>query len=236
MSRKKKILEYALFVVKSSLFSVGIALGLMAFTIVDAFVQAEERQSEYAKSLLFDARDKSLTDRDLNSDILYVLNSPTSIPAMSQESVDLAVRAFRIDVPRNVKGPRFDPNLKDRGLTFRKSVLSDLEVSIGPDAFTSWGILASTIAHETEVHCRQSFLAIHFLNLLGFSGVAIAEREAYLFEISQAKRFGLTRLDQHLIKGTLDYYYPEPARNLRRFKPFDSLIQQLSSQRFGKSL
>ena len=113
-------------------------------------------------------------------------------PSPSQSDLNQALEAFNIRIPKNVKGPFFSSKLEDRGLTIRKGVMSDAIVYVGADAFSSWALLGSTLAHEIEVHCRQNFLAIHFQNISGFDGTGYAEREAYGYELAHAERFGLT--------------------------------------------
>jgi hypothetical protein len=96
-------------------------------------------------------------------------------------------------------------------------------------AFTSWGILGSTLAHEIEIHGNQSFLKIEFLNFLysyiqnnskfvssifpSFDimtyenmglGSYLAEKEAYSYEINSDKRFNLKIKEVLAIKNTLD--------------------------------
>ena len=133
---------------------------------------------------------------------------PLSKPPMTQESIDLAMQMFAIEVPEGASYPRFDSQLEDRGLTTMNGWGKDLEVTIGPAAFTSWALLGSTLAHELEVHCRQSFFLIRVKDLLGMNGTDEAEREAYLYELTNSERFHLKTSDQLNIRATMDYYYP----------------------------
>jgi hypothetical protein len=159
---------------------------------------------------------------------VFIKDFPSSAPSMSQHSIDAAVKFFEIDIPRGVRGPLFDPTLGDRGLTTRKGAYGKLTVHIGPDAFSSWALLGSTIAHEIEVHCRQNFLAIHLMDLGGFDGTGTAEREAYSYELQHAKRFGLSPYDQDLIRSTMGYYYPHKKSDLREFPTVKTLIQRVA--------
>jgi hypothetical protein len=86
--------------------------------------------------------------------------------------------------------------------------MSKTKVFVGPTAFSSWGMLGSTLAHEVEVHCRQNFPLIVLKDQLGLDGTVEAEREAYEYEIQNAGRFGLDHRDQNLIAATVEYYYP----------------------------
>ncbi len=92
--------------------------------------------------------------------------SISETPALSQSSIEKAVEMYNIQLPEAVKMPLLDLALSDRGMTVRKGAMSPPKVTIGPDAFASWGLLGSTIAHEVEVHCRQNFFAIHLMDLL----------------------------------------------------------------------
>ena len=88
-----------------------------------------------------------------------------------------------------------------------------MEVTVGPAAFESWGLLGSTLAHELEVHCQQNFTYIRLLDLLGLDGTLKAEREAYQHELSNAGRFHLGEVERENIKATMDFYYPVEANS-----------------------
>lgn len=143
-----------------------------------------------------------------------VVITPSVGPELSQESVEMALVMFNIEVPPGAKTPTFDANLQDRGLTTLRGWGSELEVAVGPAAFESWGLLGSTLAHELEVHCKQSFALIRAMDILGMEGTQNAEREAYLHELSNARRFNLGEQEQANIKATMDFYYPESANSL----------------------
>jgi hypothetical protein len=133
---------------------------------------------------------------------------PSRHPQPTQASIDYALMLFDIHIPENVKHPVYDPELADRGLTVQKGIGHPFEVRLGPTAFTSWAILGSTLSHEIEVHCRQEFALIRLLDLMGMNGTLYAERVAYQYEISQAKRFKLSRSEQFSIADTVEFYYP----------------------------
>ncbi|MFY7930568.1 MAG: hypothetical protein ACOVS5_16965 [Oligoflexus sp.] len=133
---------------------------------------------------------------------------PSTQPPMTQESIDLALEMFAIEIPDNTQRPRLDMGLEDRGLTTLNGWGSKLEVTIGPAAFTSWALLGSTLAHELEVHCRQNFFVIRMKDALGLQGTEQAEREAYMHELANSDRFNLKTSDQLNIKATMDFYYP----------------------------
>jgi hypothetical protein len=130
---------------------------------------------------------------------------------VSQASIDLALVLFGIEVPSTADHPQLDVELRDRGLTSRAAFMDKAHVTVGPAAFTSWGLLGSTLAHELEVHCHQNFLAIYVMDLLGLDGTGAAERQAYVHELRNARRFSLEVADAQMIADTVDYYYPDNA-------------------------
>ena len=99
----------------------------------------------------------------------------------------------------------------------------------------SWSILGSTLGHEIEIHGNQSFLKITLadssntlrLNAKRVVGQWIpawkpsaresfeamgtwhAEREAYMYEVLSARRFGLTPYEQQAIKRVMKEYFPD---------------------------
>lgn len=159
---------------------------------------------------------------------------PKSFPTQSQESIETALLMFSIEVPSTVDGPVYDPELADRGLTTGGLLLPQKSVTIGPAAFTSWSVLGSTLAHELEVHVPQSFflvvakdhlnrwmfearrhagrlipsLAPRAKELFENDGTWKAERDAYMHEINNAKRFGLSEEELSSIWRVMDYFYP----------------------------
>jgi len=141
---------------------------------------------------------------------------PSTRPELSQESIDIALAMFDIQVPSNTNYPEFDPDLEDRGLTTLRGWGRKMEVTIGPAAFASWGLLGSTLAHEIEVHCQQNFAMVRLRDLLGMEGTANAEREAYRHELDNADRFHLNSIERMNIQATMDFYYPssKPADQL----------------------
>jgi len=150
---------------------------------------------------------------------------PSTPPALSQESIDLALSFYNIRIPSGTSHPRLDTDLKDRGLTLRTLAFEDAIVTIGPAAFESWALLGSTLAHELEVHCQQNFAIIFLMDTIGLDGTGEAERQAYLHELKNARRFGLKPVDRRLIEETMAYFYPVNAPN--RQKAFSARIRQV---------
>jgi len=160
---------------------------------------------------------------------------PAGFPAQDQESVEIAKVLFSIEAPATVDGPYYDASLGDRGLTTGGLILPQKKVTVGAAAFSSWAVLGSTLAHEIEVHVEQSFFAVvardHLsrwqveaprrrlsrvfpavaptaAELFEHDGTWKAERDAYMHEIRNAKRFGLSQDEVASIWRVMDYFYP----------------------------
>jgi hypothetical protein len=73
---------------------------------------------------------------------------PEGAPELSQESIDLALSIYNIKVPEKVGHPFLDMSMADRGRTTLYGYTGQLEVAVGPNAFSSWALLGSTLAHE----------------------------------------------------------------------------------------
>jgi hypothetical protein len=136
---------------------------------------------------------------------------PTNLPEISQDSLDYVVSAYGIKLAPGVSKPKLDINLEDRGLTTRTSFSNEATVTIGPAAFSDWSVLASTVAHEAEVHGVQSFFMIWVLDQLGLDGTGMAERQAYRYEVLNSDRFGLSASESFMIADTMNYYYPQKS-------------------------
>ncbi len=209
------VLEY--FVLKTS-YS-GIIYGILAGSTISVAMaglvviygvwQTKNRAQESSFSSKFashPASDGTMLNESPHGDSLPKLEGR---PPISRQSMARAIEAFKIQIPKKVNGPFIKLDMNDRGMTVRENTFSPASVYIGPDAFSSWALLGSTLAHEIEVHCRQNFLSIHFQSLAGIDSVGTAEREAYAYELTNANRFGLSNFDRSLIQSTSAYYYPE---------------------------
>lgn len=180
-----------------------------------------------------ESKDFARYEAERNSVLVY---APSTSPRVSQRSIELAMEIFGIDAPANLVGPFLDKGLYDRGLTTGDTLGNKKTVTIGPAAFTSWGILGSTLGHEIEVHAKQSFLKIVLLDRvqkakvtsLAFLSKALpplkhyaeaaaeveqgtwaAEREAYHYELKEARRFHLSESEVSSIEQIMNAYYPE---------------------------
>ena len=171
----------------------------LSFSVVSAFLWAGGKSREQ-RSTLLEWRKQTV-------------KAPTSTPAYNNQSINVALAMYGIEIPEGAEDPVFDPKLMDRGLTIKRAWHKSAEVKIGPAAFTSWALLGSTLAHELEVHCRQNFFVISLLDRLGLDGTSVAERQAYKHELIMADRFGLSKDDRTFIADTVNYYYPEKNKS-----------------------
>ncbi len=178
----------------------GFVFGLLSFLLLSAFSANHEIHSR----ALFE------------SDMAQVrVIPPEGKPEVSQESIDLAIVIYGIKIPNSASKPILDMNLRDRGLTSRGAYVDKADVTIGPAAFSSWSLLASTLGHELEVHCQQNFLFVYLMDVMRLDGTGSAEREAYIYELRNAKRFGLDIVDADMIAETMEYYYPDSKSEYR---------------------
>ncbi|MBC7658478.1 MAG: hypothetical protein H7249_02090 [Chitinophagaceae bacterium] len=157
-------------------------------------------------------------DLDLREQFAKPLHSetvvpPSSKPPMTQESINMALEMFDIQIPKNADKPTLDMKLEDRGLTTLNGWGKKLEVTVGPAAFTSWAVLGSTLAHELEIHCNQNFAVIRLKDMIGMDGTNGAEREAYMHELSNSERFHLKDGDQASIRSTMEFFYPTQGKS-----------------------
>ena len=152
---------------------------------------------------------------------LALSSTTTTVPTPSQDSINVAMKMYSIQQSDNCESPTYDgeaamrleavatydPNFIERGVYTYRGVYKKGTVRIGVAAFSSWGMLASTLAHEIEVHCNQSVLEFKIGNLLGYDMIAIHEWEAYLYEIKNKDRFGLTDKEVSDIFHTAEVNY-----------------------------
>ena len=128
---------------------------------------------------------------------------PAGVPPVSQESIDIAVAHFKIRVPQSSEFPELDRELEDRGATYSPSFFGGYKIiKIGRAAFSSWGMLGATLAHEAEVHGNQNFSWVVVRDAFLLQGTEQAECDAYRYEVNNAVRFGLTEEEVRGIEGT----------------------------------
>lgn len=159
-------------------------------------------------------------ERELQNKMMRVtVVQPKFKPTPSQENLNLAMALYSIDVPEYLDGPYFDSELDLRGLILGYTFNKNRRVFVGSEAFSSFGLLGSTLAHEIEVHGNQSFIFAEILNQFGNGlrklcflsfvkipnnfGYHLAENEAYHFEAQSHTRFLLTQKEVEGILLTL---------------------------------
>ncbi|WP_397600482.1 hypothetical protein [Silvanigrella sp.] len=181
----------------------------------------------YCLFLSFQERKKYALLQKNMADISVIY--PKEVPTNSNDNIDLAMALFSIDIDENIENPIYNDELPYRGLTLGNAFSKNKQVLIGKMAFESWGILGSTLAHEIEIHGKQSFLEIEILNYLytlkrvpeklfvnfyhntsklnydnlGY-GSYMAEKEAYNHELDSKKRFNLNNNEIYAIRYTLE--------------------------------
>lgn len=115
-----------------------------------------------------------------------------------QFAVDEAIKQYGIDVSAVNGKVAYNADTDGEGLT-----LKDGTVTIGDDAFTTPGWLASSIGHEA-LHAEQ--IRDGRFNDTS-QGVAMNEVEAYDWEIRNADRFGLSEAEKATINRRRDTKY-----------------------------
>lgn len=115
-----------------------------------------------------------------------------------QFAVDEAIKQYGIDVSAVNGKVAYSADTDGEGLT-----LKDGTVTIGDDAFTTPGWLASSIGHEA-LHAEQ--IRDGRFNDTS-QGVAMNEVEAYDWEIRNADRFGLSEAEKATINRRRDTKY-----------------------------
>ena len=116
-----------------------------------------------------------------------------------QAAIDMAIRHYDIDIS-NAKKVKYDKNHVGDA-----EALSNGVVKVGEASLLSPGWLASSIAHETEVHINNQLEKGKWYE--GPQGTALQEVEAYDFEIANADRFGLTDAEVERLKKRRKEYY-----------------------------
>lgn len=137
--------------------------------------------------------------------IFYILNKivPVSIDSEKADEIERVIEKFSIDTS-SASSISFSKDLPDRGLARVGTTLfiTRCYVLLGPEAFVSEEVLASTLAHEVEIHCKQGFKRYYL-------SVKELEKEAYDHEIKNQNRFKTTDSYVSEIKETYNFYYGE---------------------------
>ena len=130
-------------------------------------------------------------------------------PLTSDESIQIALKQFKIEVPENVtvRYAGFKENVRGHTIENEKNG-QNKTVLIYDLAFSSWAVLGSTLAHEIEVHVKQDFSYIRKKNAVFKNnyGQNRAEVEAYQYELDNSERFSLNNEEKENIENLLDEY------------------------------
>jgi hypothetical protein len=117
-----------------------------------------------------------------------------------QEAIDKAVEYYEVDISK-VKGGKVN---YDAGVS-GAATSHDGTVKMGTGHWRSPGWLASSIAHETEVHVNKQAEKGNWYT--DTDGTNLQECEAYDHEISNKERFGLIKNDVDELNKTRKGYY-----------------------------
>lgn len=135
------------------------------------------------------------------------MDIPETVPYPSNESIKGAIEIFNIKVPSYTSYEYSN----DNDPTTRGTANYDgrnCYVHINNIAFEDWQILGSTLAHEIEIHCRQSPTVVALTRMLLLDAESIYERSAYQYELDNRERFGLSDDQAGGIKAAMNYFYP----------------------------
>jgi hypothetical protein len=141
-----------------------------------------------------------------NLNIQELMNRP---PEISNQSIQVALFVYDIKIPSICNYPIL---IKDSVPGIRATTtihgFKVRDVLVYPAAFDSWNLLGSTLAHELEVHCKQSVIEHSIFALFRGEEYSIArfEVEAYQHEIDNAERFKSSLEHIHECKAFKDVY------------------------------
>ena len=112
---------------------------------------------------------------------------------LKQAAIDHAIVAYAIDVKALPAGVHYSPHggMRERDGATILDRDGTLRVQIGDQAFRSAGWLASTIAHEVEVHVNRQIARGRRASSSDAESTSIEEIEAYDFELASQARFGM---------------------------------------------
>ncbi len=125
---------------------------------------------------------------------------------------------YGIDARNVSDGANYSPygDMKDReGVTVRDAD-GRIRVTVGDDAFTSAGWLASSLGHEIEVHVTRQVAPGIDYPPGDAEGTAIQEVEAYDYELRNKDRFHLSPGDVRLLEQRRRTFYERLQPENRR--------------------
>ncbi len=124
-----------------------------------------------------------------------------------QGAIEEAIKQYGIDL-KNVKGtPQYDSSTSGEGATSQ-----DGSVSIGDDAFSSPGWLASSVGHEA-LHATQAKEGRWYTD---DEGTALNEVECYDWEIAHAKQNGLSASEVSELQSRRQAHYDQLSDTVKK--------------------
>ncbi len=124
-----------------------------------------------------------------------------------QTAIEEAIKQYGLDL-KNVNGtPQYDSSTSGEGATS-----PDGSVSIGDDAFSSPGWLASSIGHEA-IHADQAKEGRWYTD---DEGTALNEVEAYDWELRNAKANGLSDAEVKEIESRRQSWYDQLSPDVQK--------------------
>lgn len=124
-----------------------------------------------------------------------------------QGAIEEAIKQYGIDL-KNVKGtPQYDSSTSGEGATSQ-----DGSVSIGDDAFSSPGWLASSVGHE-GLHATQAKEGRWYTD---DEGTALNEVECYDWEIAHAKQNGLSASEVTELESRRQSHYDQLSDTVKK--------------------
>ncbi len=124
-----------------------------------------------------------------------------------QGAIEEAIKQYGIDL-KNVKGtPKYDSSTSGEGATSK-----DGSVSIGDDAFSSPGWLASSVGHEA-LHATQAKEGRWYTD---DEGTALNEVECYDWEIAHAKENGLSASEVTDLQSRRQSHYDQLTDTVKK--------------------
>jgi hypothetical protein len=137
---------------------------------------------------------------------------------LKQEAIQRAIEAYGIDARHVSDGVNYSPHgdMQDREAVTVRDGDGRIRVILGDDAFTSAPWLASSLAHEIEVHVNRQLAPGTDYPAGDAEGTAIQEVEAYDYELRNKDRFGLDPGDVRLLQRRRRSFYERLAPEDRR--------------------
>jgi hypothetical protein len=125
-----------------------------------------------------------------------------------QLAIEMTIELYDLDVSNAPGVPQYNEKLIYYGITDPR----DGSIEIGPDAFSSPGMLATTIGHEavhaTQIAEGRSYLDVEAeWQIVDLQGYRLTELEAWKWELEHADENGLTNEELAQVQAMVDKLY-----------------------------